>query len=103
MIGTEDTWLNLSLPTKMPNYEELLTQTQQHSSFDVVLDCDLNDDSREAGTPAPPQSPEVSRYNGFVSLTPWSSHQQLGTSLKGTAKEEVLANEMDVQSTPVHF
>lgn len=85
----------------MPSCKEHLTQAQKNRSFDILLDCDVNDDSREAETPAPPPSPELSRYNGSPYPTPRCTRQQLHSGLKRIA-EEGRADGMDMQSTPVH-
>ena len=86
----------------MPGCNEHLTQGQKNRSFDVLLDCDVNDDSREAETPAPPPSPELSRYNGSPYPTPRCNRQQLHSDLKRIAEEEGRADGKDMQSTPVH-
>jgi len=90
------------VPEKMLSCKEHLTQAQKNRSFDVLLDCDVNDDSREAETPAPPPSPELSRYNGSPYPTPRCTRQQLHSGLKIIAEEEGRAYGMDMQSTPVH-
>ena len=86
----------------MSSCKENLIQAQKNRSFDVLLDCDVNDDSREAETPAPPPSPELSRYNGSPYPTPRCTRQQLHSGLKRIAEEEGRADVMDMQSTPVH-
>jgi len=86
----------------MHSCKEHLIQAQKNSSFDVLLDCDVNDDSTEAETPAPPPSPELSRYNGSPYPTPRCTHQQLHSGLKRIAEEEGRADGMDIQSTPIH-
>lgn len=58
--------------------------------------------TREEQTPAPPPSPELSRYNGSPYPTPYCTRQQLRSSLKGIVEEEGCADGMDFQSTPVH-
>jgi hypothetical protein len=102
MTGKEETWQNLTLPAEMSSCKEHMTQAEKNRSFGVLLDCDVNDDSREEETPAPPPSPELSRYNGSPYPTPCCTRQQLRSSLKGIVEEEGCADGMDFQSTPVH-
>lgn len=63
----------------------------------------MNDDSGGIETPAPPPSPEFSRYNGSPYPTPCRVRQQLCNNLRGIAEEEGFADGVEMHSTPVNL
>jgi hypothetical protein len=82
--------------------KEHLASAWKSRTINVLFDCDVNDDSGEAETPAPPPSPEFSRYSGSPYPTSCHTRQQLRSSLRGIAEEEGCACEVKMQSTPIH-
>ncbi|XP_069699228.1 uncharacterized protein [Periplaneta americana] len=65
----------------------------------LELDCNSSDESGEAGTPAPPPSPEFARYCGSPYPTPNHSRRRLCSSLKDIVEEEGCTSS---ENTPRH-
>ncbi|XP_021940730.1 uncharacterized protein LOC110840190 isoform X2 [Zootermopsis nevadensis] len=94
---------NLTFPLQPPRHKEHLTKMWKRRSLDIPFDCNMNDDSEEAETPAPPPSPEFSGYNGSPYPTPCHTRQQPYVNLGGIAEEEGCADEVEEHSSPAHL